>query len=189
VEYLTSQSEREPYEITINGTGVGSNKADDTAGEKLWRMTQTGEPVNTGSKGWIFVLLNGRLYACEKRTNTFPRFHHSSFFAGASVSAAGMIVCVNGKLTKLFPHSGHYRPLDRHLYSLLAFLRDKGVDLSAVQVDVQRVMKLCRIQDKGVLLDINALVFLSLFVRICRRSIIACCTTHLIFVIESFFFK
>uniref|UniRef100_A0A7S3HL12 Uncharacterized protein n=1 Tax=Spumella elongata TaxID=89044 RepID=A0A7S3HL12_9STRA len=148
VEYLTTQAEREPYEITINGTGLGSSDADNTAGEKLWRMTQTGEPVNTGSKGWIFVLLNGRLYACEKRTNTFPRFHHSSFFAGASVSAAGMLVCVNGKLTKLFPHSGHYRPLDRHLYSLLAFLRDKGVDLSAVQVDVQRVMKLSRAQDK-----------------------------------------
>ena len=149
MEYLTTQAEREPYEITINGTGLGSSDADGTAGEKLWRMTQTGEPVNTGSKGWIFVLLNGRLYACEKRTNTFPRFHHSSFFAGASVSAAGMLVCVNGKLTKLFPHSGHYRPLDRHLYSLLAFLRDKGVDLSAVQVDVQRVMKLSRAQDKG----------------------------------------
>eukprot|EP01032_Pedospumella_encystans_P011102 gene11102-12935_t len=148
VEYLTTQAEREPYEITINGTGLGSSDADSTLGEKLWRMTQTGEPVNTGSKGWIFVLLNGRLYACEKRTNTFPRFHHSSFFAGASVSAAGMLVCVNGKLTKLFPHSGHYRPLDRHLYSLLAFLRDKGVDLSAVQVDVQRVMKLSRAQDK-----------------------------------------
>lgn len=150
MEYLTSQAERERYEITINGTGItGSSDADGTTGEKLWRMTQTGEPVNTGSKGWIFVLLNGRLYACEKRTNTFPRFHHSSFFAGASVSAAGMLVCVNGKLTKLFPHSGHYRPHDRHLYSLLAFLRAKGVDLSAVQVDVQRVMKLSRLQDKG----------------------------------------
>lgn len=112
-------------------------------------MTQTGEPVNTGPKGWIFVLLHGRMYACEKRTSTFPRFHHSSFFAGAGVSAAGMLVCVNGKLTKLFPHSGHYRPLDRHLYSLLATLRDKGVDLAAVQVDVQRVMKLSRQQDKG----------------------------------------
>lgn len=149
MEYLTAQADRENYEITINGTGAGSSETDGAASEKLWRMTQTGEPVNTGSKGWIFVLLNGRMYACEKRTNTFPRFHHSSFFAGASVNAAGMLVCVNGKLTKLFPHSGHYRPHDRHLYSLLAFLRDKGVDLSTVQVDVQRVMKLSRQQDKG----------------------------------------
>lgn len=141
MEYLTTDAEREPYEITIN--------AQSEAGDALWRMTQTGEPVNTGPKGWIFVLQSGRMYACEKRTNTFPRFHHSSFFAGAGVSAAGMLVCADGKLTKLFPHSGHYRPLDRHLYSLLATLREKGVDLAAVQVDVQRVMKLSRQQDKG----------------------------------------
>lgn len=74
------------------------------------------------------------MYGCEKRTNSFPRFHHSSFFSGDSVNAAGMIVCVNGKLTKLFPHSGHYRPHDRHLCSLLAFLRFQGVPLSEVQV-------------------------------------------------------
>ena len=89
------------------------------------------------------------MYACEKRTSIFPRFHHSSFFAGAGVNAAGMIVCVEGRLTKLFPHSGHYRPLDRHLYSLLSFLRDKGIPLSGVQVDVQRVMKLSRQMEKG----------------------------------------
>lgn len=141
MEYLTTDSERAPYEIIINGGANGD--------DGLWRLANTGEPVNTGPKGWIFVLLFDRMFACEKRTNTFPRFHHSSFFAGAGVSAAGMVVCVNGKLTKLFPHSGHYRPHDRHLYLLLGYLRDKGVALAGVQVDVQRVMKLSRQTEKG----------------------------------------
>lgn len=143
VEYLTTDEERFPYEIAFRNSGDG-----------LWRLASTGELVNTGPKGWIFVLLNERMYACEKRTNTFPRFHHSSFFAGAGVNAAGMIVCVDGRLTKLFPHSGHYRPHDRHLYSLLAYLRDRGVQLRGVQVDVQRVLKLSRQIEKG---DILAL--------------------------------
>lgn len=32
--------------------------------------------VSTGSKGWIFVIKNGKLYAAAKRTDTFPRLHH-----------------------------------------------------------------------------------------------------------------
>ena len=139
VEYLISDEERFPYEIDLDGR----------EGDGLWRLACTGQLVNTGPKGWIFVLLNGRMYACEKRTSTFPRFHHSSFFAGAGVSAAGMVVCSAGRLTKLFPHSGHYRPHDRHLLSLLSCLRDKGVDLATVQVDVQRVLKLSRQAEKG----------------------------------------
>jgi hypothetical protein len=135
VEYLITEEERRPYEISF--------------GDGNWKLAATGELVNTGPKGWIFVLLNEIMYACEKRINSFPRFHHSSFCAGASVNAAGMIVCVDGKLTKLFPHSGHYRPHDRHLYSLLAYLRSRGVRLKGVQVDVQRVMKLSRQIEKG----------------------------------------
>lgn len=141
MEYLTTDVERAPYEITISEGAAG--------GDGLWRQASTGELVNTGPKGWIFVLMFDRMYACEKRTSTFPRFHHSSFFAGAGVSAAGMVVCVNGRLTKLFPHSGHYRPHDRHLYLLLGYLREKGVALAGVQVDVQRVMKLSRQTEKG----------------------------------------
>jgi hypothetical protein len=139
VQYLTTDAERFPYEVNLGGS----------SDDGLWRMCATGELVSTGPKGWIFVLLNERMYACEKRTSSFPRFHHSSFFAGAGVNAAGMVVCVDGRLTKLFPHSGHYRPHDRHLYSLLAYLRDKHVRLAGVQVDVQRVMKLSRQVEKG----------------------------------------
>mmetsp|Transcript_23412 Transcript_23412/g.39009 ORF Transcript_23412/g.39009 Transcript_23412/m.39009 type:complete len:941 (+) Transcript_23412:88-2910(+) len=109
--------------------------------------------VNTGPKGWIFVLMDGTLYAAEKKTQGNVslgqmRFHHSSFFAGAGVHAAGMLVCEDGRLVKLFPHSGHYRPHDRHLFLLLEFLRTQGIDLSKVQVDVQRIMKQARPSEK-----------------------------------------
>lgn len=60
------------------------------------------------------------------------------------VEAAGMLVAENGVLVALFPHSGHYRPTNLHLHRLLRFLRGLRVDLSAIQVDAQRVHKVAR---------------------------------------------
>lgn len=69
------------------------------------------------------------------------RFHHSSFFAGECIQAAGLFVATDGVMTRLYPHSGHYRPTDSHLLTLLLFLESKGVNLEALEVDVQLVMK------------------------------------------------
>lgn len=137
VRYIDNQEEREQFRIDITPGG-------------LFRRHATGEMVETGPKGWIFVLLHNRMYACEKRTSASSslRFHHSSFFAGRGVHAAGMIVCVAGRLVRLLPHSGHYRPHDRHLCSLLRLLRSLGVPLRDIQVDAQRVMKQARHHDK-----------------------------------------
>lgn len=55
-----------------------------------------------------------------------------------------MLVAEQGVLKTLFPHSGHYRPTNQHLQGLLKFLRGLGVDLSALQVDAQRVHKVAR---------------------------------------------
>ena len=55
-----------------------------------------------------------------------------------------MLVAENGALMTLYPHSGHYRPTNSHLKGLLRFLRGLGVDLSAIQVDAQRVHKVAR---------------------------------------------
>ncbi|CAN0434558.1 unnamed protein product, partial [Discosporangium mesarthrocarpum] len=72
------------------------------------------------------------------------RFHHSSFFGGGYVEAAGMLVAKEGLLTNLYPHSGHYRPTDQHLLGLLGFLRGRRADLGKVMVDEQRVQKKAR---------------------------------------------
>ena len=39
---------------------------------------------------WIFVVKNNKFYVHPKVTKSFPRFHHSSFFGGAPVDAAGL---------------------------------------------------------------------------------------------------
>jgi hypothetical protein len=78
------------------------------------------------------------------------RFHHSSFFSGDPVDFAGMFVCVRGRLTQLFPHSGHYRPTDKHLLYMLLFIKKRHVDLSQVEVDSQRLMHVARVYDEGV---------------------------------------
>lgn len=136
VLYLRSDEEREPFIISVDDNG-------------LLRRKTTGELINTDSKGWIFVIYDWKIYACEKRTSVYPRFHHSSFFAGAPVQAAGMIVVEQGKIIRLMPHSGHYRPEDRQFLWLLRHLQDFTINLKDVKVDAQRVFKVSRQSDKG----------------------------------------
>jgi hypothetical protein len=57
---------------------------------------------------WIFVAdTNFRLYVGMKQSGAFQ---HSSFLHGSRISAAGSITIKNGRITKLSPLSGHYRP-------------------------------------------------------------------------------
>ncbi|CAB1108709.1 unnamed protein product [Ectocarpus sp. CCAP 1310/34] len=105
--------------------------------------TAQGEPVNCGPSAWLFVLRDQTLFATGKKTDP-PRFHHSSFFGGGYVEAAGMLVAEEGVLKTLYPHSGHYRPTNQHLRVLLKFLNGLGVDLDALEVDAQRVHKVAR---------------------------------------------
>jgi len=108
------------------------------------RNEQTGQLLTTGETGWIFVLHGGVLYSAEKRT-TSPRFHHSSFFAGGAVEVAGIIAAREGRLTRVYPHSGHYRPRNEHVLYLLRFLEKSKIDLSKIEVDGQHTMKVARL--------------------------------------------
>lgn len=59
----------------------------------------------------IFVMGKyGEIYA----SNSHPvfLFHHSSFFSGGEVAAAGELVVSNGKIKEMTSCSGHYRPTD-----------------------------------------------------------------------------
>uniref|UniRef100_A0A7S1BGF5 Uncharacterized protein n=2 Tax=Corethron hystrix TaxID=216773 RepID=A0A7S1BGF5_9STRA len=118
-----------------------------------------GKPISTGPDGWIFVLRDGRMYAspkvvsprstCSKTGKPSPscrqRFHHSTFFGGKAVAGAGIIITSKGgHITRLYPHSGHYRPGEAHLQRTLFYLQQSGVDLSKVQVDLQNVLHVSR---------------------------------------------
>lgn len=63
------------------------------------------------------------------------------------MQAAGLFMIKEGILKRLYPHSGHYRPTDTHLLTLLHFLKQNGVELDRVAVDVQLVMKVARRDD------------------------------------------
>jgi len=129
VHYCASQAEADGYALRI--APPESEKADATL-----RHADTGAPLDTGPNGWIFVLKGGVLYAAPKRTDP-PRFHHSSFFAGRCVQVAGILVTDQertGRLRKLFPHSGHYRPGDRHIQYILRFLQSACLDIASIEV-------------------------------------------------------
>mmetsp|Transcript_11262 Transcript_11262/g.26465 ORF Transcript_11262/g.26465 Transcript_11262/m.26465 type:complete len:455 (-) Transcript_11262:261-1625(-) len=140
VHYCASQAEADGYALRI--APPESEKADATL-----RHADTGAPLDTGPNGWIFVLKGGVLYAAPKRTDP-PRFHHSSFFAGRCVQVAGILVTDQertGRLRKLFPHSGHYRPGDRHIQYILRFLQSACLDIASIEVDGQHTMKVARL--------------------------------------------
>jgi hypothetical protein len=77
------------------------------------------------------------------------RFHHSSFFCGDAVEAAGQIVVKDGHLRELYPHSGHYRPRDKHLLFMIDFFKNHGVQFD-FKVDAQRMLKISRTIEAGV---------------------------------------
>jgi hypothetical protein len=135
------------------------NNPEVTAGYSLKIVTDTsgratfidvdGELVKTGSDGWIFVLRDGLFYGAEKITSisgqSKQRFHHSSFFGGKAVAAAGIFITDDdGFLTRLYPHSGHYRPREAHMQRLLYFLYHQGVDLRTFEMDTQQIMHVAR---------------------------------------------
>lgn len=111
-----------------------------------------GDPVLTGPDGWIFVLRDNVVYAAAKITSisghSKERFHHSSFFGGKAVASAGIFLTdAEGYLTRMYPHSGHYRPGEAHVQRMLFFFHRKGVDLRTFKVDTQQFSHVSREKD------------------------------------------
>ena len=112
------------------------------------------KPVHTGPEGWIFVLRDSVFYGNKKSTSVSDgrkhRFHHSTFFGGKAVAAAGVFITnENGTLTLLYPHSGHYRPGEADMQRVLLFLHRRGIDLSTFQVDTQQLVRVSRLEVKN----------------------------------------
>ncbi|XP_016497870.1 IQ domain-containing protein IQM3 isoform X1 [Nicotiana tabacum] len=97
---------------------------------------QTGNYLDTTNglpeAKWIFVMSTSKnLYAGEKKRGIF---HHSSFLAGGATLAAGRLGVTDGILKSISAYSGHYRPNDDSLDSLLSFLKENGVNLDEVKI-------------------------------------------------------
>lgn len=76
---------------------------------------------------------SGTLYIGEKVKG---RFHHSSFLSGAPCMGAGYVDVHEGKLLRISPHSGHYRPTASDLDKVLhVFGNNLGVDMNDVVID------------------------------------------------------
>lgn len=147
VTYCRSTIDRMRYSIAFDKRGRLHRYRRRSSLEELHRSLEDDEDslLSTGKSGHIFVTRDGTLYTHVKRIEQPPRFHHSSFFAGDVVEAAGILVCDRGERLVLYPHSGHYRPKDKHFLNFLLFLERSGVDLSGVTVDVQRTLRTARL--------------------------------------------
>ncbi|KAG5553345.1 hypothetical protein RHGRI_011274 [Rhododendron griersonianum] len=121
IKYLGPQ-EREQYEYLVAEGKIVHQES----GNSL--DTSKGLP---GAK-WIFVLsTTKKLYVGQKKRGVF---HHSSFLAGGATLAAGRLEAEEGILKSISPYSGHYRPTEDSLGGFLTFLKENGVNISAVEI-------------------------------------------------------
>lgn len=159
VEYLNSDEARQQYVVDVDESGLLWQRIPNNSESSCATMQASSagssfsrRPLSTTAESgpYIFVIRGDTLFAAEKVTKTIPRFHHSSFFCGEAVEAAGQIVVRDGKLLELYPHSGHYRPQDKHLLHMISFFRRNYVPFD-FKVDAQRLLKVSRVmEDNGV---------------------------------------
>lgn len=170
VLYITNPAVTEQYQLTVM-----TDKR-----KQACILDRRGNPVVTGPDGWIFVLRDQVLYGAPKITSVVDcstqRFHHSSFFGGKAVAAAGILITDStGTLLHIYPHSGHYRPTAAHLQRLLFFLYNTaGVDLSSgLMVDAQQIWHVARDPDapKRAQLHLISAMDVALFLAHKARSI------------------
>ncbi|CAI9769491.1 unnamed protein product [Fraxinus pennsylvanica] len=119
VKYF-GQEERKKYEYVV------------VEGKILHNMTR--KPLHHGSPQlkYIFVVSTSKkLYIGEKEKGIF---HHSSFLAGEATLTAGRLLVEDGKLKRISPSSGHYKPTEDSLERFLSILKENGVNLEEVQI-------------------------------------------------------
>jgi hypothetical protein len=153
VLYINNPDVTQGYAINVvveQNDDLKNDSQSNTDGIRRGRMYDIdGNPVCTGPDGWIFVLRDNIMYGAKKITSisgqSRQRFHHSSFFGGKAVAAAGIFITDDdGYLTRLYPHSGHYRPGEAHMQRVLFYLYHEGVDLRSFEMDTQQILHVAR---------------------------------------------
>jgi len=139
VLYISNPETTQKYSLTVVANEEGRGIVLDV----------DGDPVKTGPEGWIFVLRDNTVYGAQKITSVTgqskQRFHHSSFFSGKAVAAAGIFLTdETGALTRLYPHSGHYRPGEADMQRMLFYLHHKKVNLRTFDMDTQQILHVAR---------------------------------------------
>jgi hypothetical protein len=132
----TSESERESAEhnsddVDARAETYATPELDQAKGIKKVKHVSAATIFNKLLRGtvkkntWIFCADTAfRLYVGIKQSGAFQ---HSSFLHGSRISAAGLIKIKNGRISKLSPLSGHYRPPGTHIPRIaFAFFADKG---------------------------------------------------------------
>ncbi len=129
VKYLTS-AERPPYKVHFeNGKVVGAD------GKLLDTSDVNVRAVWGGSGKAIFVMdAKGGIYISKFQKQ--GQFQHSSLLAGGDVAAAGELEIRNGVITLITDRSGHYEPPMEMMLQFLIKLRDAGVDISNIKLDI-----------------------------------------------------
>jgi hypothetical protein len=123
VRYLTP-GERASYRLTFRG-----GKIYDANGALF--DTSTASPGHSGKPSAIFVVdEDGYFYASNYHEE--GKFHHSSFFAGDPVAAAGELTVENGVLKGFTDQSGHYLPTYEYTQQAVDILASQGIDMSGV---------------------------------------------------------
>lgn len=125
VKYL-NERERAAFKVTIK-----DGKVYDAAG-KLFDTRQAFTAFAQNKGRAIFVMAaTGAMYVSNEQTR--GKFHHTSFFGGAPVAAAGDVRIENGVMTAISRKSGHYRPTSAQLNQAVNHLKNQGI--SGVFVD------------------------------------------------------
>jgi len=113
----TSSSSNDTDNESVRAGKYANPKLDNAKGIKKVKHVSAATIFNKLLRGsvkkntWIFVAdTSFRLYVGIKQSGAFQ---HSSFLHGSRISAAGLIKIKNGRLSKLSPLSGHYRPPGR----------------------------------------------------------------------------
>ena len=127
VQYLASQSERDPYRLQMGPAGLMRG---DTAPKPFDTTGMTSYGAGTGFA--MFVMApDGAIYTGEHRVQ---RFHHSSFLAGGDAAAAGELRIENGELKAITHKTGHYQAGHDEMEDVLEKLESWNVGLSGVRI-------------------------------------------------------
>jgi hypothetical protein len=128
VRYLDAVA-RQDYRVTIHDGHLYDAHGDlfDTSGG-------VSAFANNGGRAIFVMDKDGNIFA-----STYQRvgdFHHSSFFSGQEVAAAGELVVKDGKIEIVTDRSGHYLPERSRTQQMLDQLTSQGIDMTDVIVDL-----------------------------------------------------